>query len=563
MIIDARLLPAGETIETDVCIVGSGPAGITLARELIHQNFRVCLLESGSLELPDRDLEALAAVETANPEFEQVTADRRNRRFGGNSSFWSIQIGNGKVGLRHRPLDEVDFEQRDWMPHSGWPFSRDHLLPYYERAQRVFQMGPFAYEGADWADNQSPCLPFMGDRVTTRVFQFSPGAVFFEQYRREIDEAKNITTYIHANVTQLEADATGQHVTGVQVACLNGNRFTVSARIVVLAVGGIEAAQLLLLSNSVQKAGLGNEHDLVGRFFMDHPLVHGGLFIPNSTQMFNRTALYDLRVVNGVPVMGALALTDAVMRRENLPNISVNLFPRAKRYRTSEAIESLKALLKLRSFKEGKVLQHLSQALAGTDEIAGSIYDKITRQQVPFWSNFSTGGWSYLQPNREKAFYQFEVLHQTEQLPHPDNRVLLSDDCDLLGRRRAQVQSCWRQADIDGVKRAQQVFAEEIARAGLGRFVIEREGDLPILSTPGTSHHMGTTRMHNSARQGVVDANCRVHSVSNLYIASSSVFPTGGYANPTLTIAALSLRLADRIKNLMTDAIELRETAKV
>jgi choline dehydrogenase-like flavoprotein len=113
------------------------------------------------------------------------------------------------------------------------------------------------------------------------------------------------------------------------------------------------------------------------------------------------------------------------------------------------------------------------------------------------------------------------------------------------------MQTRWRDADIDSIRRAQTVFAQEIARAGLGRYEVELNGELPVIAHEGTSHHMGTTRMDVDPKQGVVDENCRVHSVSNLYIASSSVFPTGGYANPTLTIVALATRLADRVKSIM------------
>ncbi len=554
MFIDARLLPADEVVETEVCIIGTGPAGMTLARELAGQDFRVCLLESGGLDLPDANIQSLAEVET-DGDFVQVTADRRNRQYGGNSSYWNIKIGGGQLGVRHVPLDEVDFEKRDWLPYSGWPFDRAHLIPFYKRAQSVCKTGHFAYDAKAWEDAESPRLPLIGDRVTTRVFQFGPGAAFYQECRDEINRASNITTYLYANAVELETDEIARTVTRVRVACLNGNKFWVSAKIVILAVGGIESAHLLLLSNKTQQAGLGNQNDLVGRFFMDHPLIYGGHFIPSNPQIFNSTALYDMRRLGDVTVMGGLVLTDEVMRREQLLNISALLFPRPKRWQSSEAVSSLKALFSLGSLiREPKgVLQNLRNVVTGIDDIAASAYNKLTRKQLPLLANLSTGGWSQT-PNKERMYYSFEVLHQTEQAPHPDNRVVLGAECDKLGRRKAQMQSRWRDIDISGVRRGQAVFAQEIARAGLGRYQIELNGELPIVATAGTSHHLGTTRMHIDPKQGVVDENCRVHSVSNLFIASSSVFPTGGYANPTLTIVALAIRLADRVKTIMTSS---------
>lgn len=557
MLIDSRTLPADETIETDVCIVGTGPAGLSLARELAGQDFRVCLLESGGLDLPDPDTESLAEVETEG-DFVQVFPDRRNRRFGGNSSYWSINISKSQLGLRHVPLDEVDFEKREGLPYTGWPFDRDHLVPYYERAQKVCKLGPFTYEAEDWEDVNSPQLPFIGNRVTTRMFQFGPGAAFYKEYRDEINRAGNVTTYLHANAVELETEETAQTVTRVRVACLQGNQFWVKAKIVILAAGGVESAHLLLLSNKTQKAGLGNQNDLVGRFFMDHPLVYGGVVIPANPKMFDSMALYDLRQLSKGTVMGGLSFTNEAMRREQLLNVSMLLLPRPIKYQPAEAMSSLKALFSSQGYKEGAkgTLGHLSKVVTGLDEIAGSFYDKLTKKEPPFWPNLSQGGWSNL-PNKERIYNVFEVLHQTEQTPHPDNRVMLGDGLDKLGRRRVKMRTCWRDTDIQGVKRAQAVFAEEIARAGLGRYEIAKDGDLPVISTAGTSHHLGTARMDVDPKQGVVDENCKVHGVSNLFIASSAVFPTGGYGNPTLTIVALAIRIADRVKATMQTSTDL------
>lgn len=551
-LIDAHSLPADETIETEVCIVGSGPAGITLARELAGQNFRVCLLESGSTHLPTAATQSLSECQSVGDRFQVINAEIRNRQFGGNANLWKIRIGNNQKGVRYVPLDPIDFEQRDWLPYSGWPFDRTHLQPFYERAQAVCQIGPFAYEAEAWEDAQAPQLPFVGNRVTTGMFQFGPGTVFTRDYRDAIDQASNITTYLNANAVELETNETANTVTRVRVACLSGNRFWVAAKLVVLAVGGIEGAQLLLVSDQVQKTGLGNQNALVGRFFMDHPYLYGGLFIPNDPAIFNSTALYDLRRMNNVAIMGALKLTDEVLRREQLLNMTALLLPRHRRFR-SKAIASLKTLVASRHHRLGAKagLRHLGNVLMGVDDIAIAAY-KVLTQQRPVSPTLNNGGWSYL-PDKQRRYQLFEVFHQTEQTPHPDNRLVLSGETDHLGRRKVQLQWRWHDRDIQNIKRAQTIFAEEIARAGLGRFHIERDGDLPIVSNPGTAHHIGMTRMHSDPKQGVVDEHCQVHGV----IASSSVFPTGGYANPTLTIIALAIRLADYVKKVMAHRVTM------
>ncbi len=548
MLIDARTLPADQTIETEVCIVGTGPAGTTLAREFAGQDFRVCLLESGQIER-DPPTQSLYAGELVGDPYDAPSETRR-RRLGGTAHAWCIRIGGGRIGVRHMPLDDIDFESRDWLPYSGWPFAKAELEPFYRRAQAICQAGPYAYEADAWEDAQTPHLPLVSNRVTTSMFQFGPSSAFLDLHQGELQQAENITTYLHANVVELETDETAGTVSRVRVACLQGNRFWVRAKIVILATGGIENARLLLLSNQTQQAGLGNQQDRVGRFFMDHPLIRTGKLIPANRQLFNSTALYDRRQRNGVSVMGKLALSEDTLRREQLLNVSMVLFPRHRRY-GSTAVSSLKTLVAsgLRKQWPEHGVAHLGQVLAGLDDIAILGYRALTKQPY-FYSDWARGGWSEL-PHKEREFAYFEVFNQTEQSPDPDNRVTLGTELDALGCPKLKLHWRWSHSDVQRICRAQEIFAQEIARAGLGQLQIERNGELPQIVSASTHHHLGTTRMHPDPRQGVVDANCQVHGVANLFVAGSSVFPNGGYANPTLTIVALATRLADHVKVLM------------
>ncbi|MBD2448552.1 GMC family oxidoreductase [Nostoc sp. FACHB-152] len=547
MLIDARTLPTDETIETEVCIVGAGPAGITLARELAFADFRVCLLESGGIDF-DENTQSLSQGESVGNLFGTLDEQRRFQ-FGGTANSWKIRLGDNQIGVRYVPLDKIDFEKRDWLPYSGWPFDKSHLDPFYKRAQAVCKLGTFAYDAETWEDIQTPQLP-LGSNITTSMFQFGPRAVFTHEYREEINQARNITTYLNANLMEIETDETAKTVTRLRVACLSGNEFWVRAKVVILAAGGIETARLLLLSNKVQKAGLGNQNDLVGRFFMDHPLVSCGKLIPTNPELFQRTALYDLRRVNNIPVMGKLTLSEEVMRREQILNNSTLLFPIPKPYQL-QAVNSLKTLLSfLHNSKARKdVAKHVRHLITGLDYILPAGYGAVTKQQ-PFIPSLAWGGWSYIR-GHESRFAEFEALHQTEQVPDPDNRITLSANRDRLGRQQVKLHWRWNDIDIQNIKRTQDILQKEMKSAGIGQLQVERDGNLPKLIHPGTHHHMGTTRMHDDPKQGVVDRNCQVHGVSNLFIASSSVFPTGGYANPTLTIVALAIRLADHVKTVM------------
>ncbi|HEY9740936.1 MAG TPA: hypothetical protein V6C90_10645, partial [Coleofasciculaceae cyanobacterium] len=463
MLIDARTLPTNETIETDVCIVGAGPAGVSLARELIGQNFRVCLLESGGLE-PNDDIQSLAAEEGERFAGEYPGAVHlRHREFGGTAHRWGIDIGDNQRGVRYVPLDPIDFEKRDGVPYSGWPFSKSHLDPFYERAQATCQIGPYTYDPSDWEDEQSPQLAFTGNRVTSKMFQFGPRDIFIHDYRHELEQASNITIYIHATAVELETDEVAKTVTRVRVGCLPARQFWVSAKQFIIALGGIENARLLLLSDKTQKTGLGNQNDVVGRFFMDHPMVRSGLLLPSNPQIFDSMALYDMRRVRGTQVIAKLALTEEVMHREQLLNINAALFPRNSVYKLnplrflfpngknyqSKAVRSVQLLLQAARRREipKDLLKHLGQFVTGIDDM---LY--FQTRNKPVWAHtssvigFDQGGWSELQ-DKEKQFGVLEVVHITEQAPDPDNRVTIGTQLDALGCRKVKLD--WRWNEID------------------------------------------------------------------------------------------------------------------
>jgi choline dehydrogenase-like flavoprotein len=544
VIVDARSLPEGETIETDVCIVGAGVAGITLAREFIGQEFRVCLLESGGLE-PDRVTQSLYWGENiGHPYYDLDTA--RTRSWGGTSHRWIIEIGEHRLGARMRPLDAIDFEKRHWIPYSGWPFNKTHLDPFYERAQSICQIGPYQYDVEDWEDpEKKPRLPFVNGRVETTIFQFGPRDPFIYEYRGEIEQAENIVIYLYANAVETETTETAQAVTRLRVACLEGNQLWVSARLFVLAMGAIEIPRLLLLSNKVQNTGLGNQHDLVGRFFMEHPHLWSGFFVPSDANIFKSAALYKIDTVNKVPILGKLTLSEDVLRREELLNYCVSIhagpWPAWSRYQSpeSEGLDSLKALyggIRRRKIPHN-FANHLSNVVTDIDDVARAVYRKVRRKV--------DGAIEFKSSHKSEVFH---LNHMSEQAPNPNSRVTLATERDALGQNRVQLDWQLSAIDMRTIVRAQEIIDEELQRAGLGRLLIHLRGGTPPPNLHGGWHHMGTTRMHLDPKQGVVNESSQVHGISNLFIAGPSVFPTGGYANPVLTIVALAIRLADHVK---------------
>ena len=504
-------LPSDETVEVDVCIVGGGAAGITLAREFIGTSISVCLLESGGLTLRPED-QALYAGQVVGEDYHALERCRL-RFFGGTTNHW---------GGTCRPLDDIDFQCRSWVAHSGWPLSRQDLLPYYERAQQVCDLGPLAYEIADWPGLRP--LRVQGGSLLTRLFQKSPPTRFGTRYRRELMKAGNVTTFLRCNAVELETDGAGSRVTRVRVATLGGRRFRVAARSYVLALGAIENARLLLASKRVHENGLGNTNDLVGRYFMEHPYVIAASAVISRGDW--SPDLYTQQRVGKQRVAAFLTLSDEVQREKQLLNFGMTLYRKGK-VDTSNLM--------------GDVLDGLGQ-----DGESDALSDRLSAML----SNLADAAGDYYRDLWDED--AFHVMHWMETTPNPDNRVVLDREKDALGMNRVKL--AWKTSpdDIATMRRAMTAVGEALGRSGLGRLKIEfEEGATSWGSSQGWGcHHMGTTRMHDQATRGVVDRDCRVHGVSNLFIAGSSVFPTSGAANPTLTLIALSLRLADHLREL-------------
>lgn len=544
MLIDARQLPAGHVVETDVCIVGGGPAGLTVARELAGFNVRVCLLEGGGLAMDRQAQELCSGAMAGNYPISPLRS--RARQYGGTANRWLIDLPNGASGVRYAPLDEIDFEQRSWVAHSGWPFDKAQLEPYYRRAQKICGIGPYAYEPEAWEDGEAQCLRLPADWVVTRMFQFGAKTVFTRDIPNELNCSNNVTTYLNANVVEIETDQLGKVAVAVKVACLDGKRFSVVGKCFVLAAGGIENARLLLLSNTSQPAGLGNQYDLVGRFFMVHPQFHRDQFIPANADIFRRAFLYDVREVNQLTVMGRLGLAKKAMEREQLPNLGVMLLPRLGGYWFEKAAD-VEALLN-RGGISRRPFRYFNRVMFRLRRRASKACRKALRIEY-FNPTLEGGGWSDL-PGVEKKYAFFEMVSLVEQYPDPENRVMLDAELDRLGVRKLKLHWRWSDADHQRIFRARAAVCRSLAKAALGTSQLRDLGPQNIDS----HHHMGTTRMHRDLRQGVVNADCRVHGVGNLFVAGSSLFPTGGFANPTLTIVALAARLADHIKDAVQSA---------
>jgi choline dehydrogenase-like flavoprotein len=525
MFVDTARIPENSTVQGDVCIIGAGAAGIALALHLVDQPIQVALLESGGLVAEANAPRIYQVLPGARPRL--ARAPSRSWYFGGNTNHWA---GNCC------PLDDIDFEPREWIEFSGWPIRKEHLLPYYERAQAVCGLGDLSWYDLDACRPHLLQQPLDVDPavLTSKVVHTCPVPSFADLYRRRFETAENVHVYVHGTALRLKTNPAADQVHAVEVAGADGRRVRVEAKVFVLAAGGIENALLLLGSNDVAGNGLGNHYDLVGRFFMEHwyvdvPVASWGDALD--------LGFYDHTPQAVGPAHGwaQLALAEDLMRSERVAGLRL-WFPSVE---GSAAGQKSRRTLKAWLSRWGRPRQRLTELQLGLTDPGAMVRRLMSKL-------------GYRSPQRTAPFLRIEL----EQTPHPGNRTRLLSRVACDAQPRADLVLRLREEERRNLLRSLGIAA---AALSLPRRVVRQVG---IKLAAGWSdffwHHMGTTRMHHDPAQGVVDADCRVHGVSNLFVAGSSVFPTGGTAAPTLTIIALALRLAEhlcRVQGLPTATV--------
>lgn len=566
MFVDTRTLDEDALIEKTVCVVGAGVAGITLALELERAGIDACILESGGFEPDEATMDLNRGFSTGIPY--QFADGCRSRYLGGSSNCW---------GGWNRPFEEIDFRQRHWVPGSGWPMARDELRSYYERAHPLLQLGPDQWDAEFWerAINKHTVrrVPLTSGQVQDIIFQFSPPTRLGAEYRSQLEHARKVQVYLHANVVDIETDPAATTVTRLKVRTLSGRTVWAKAKQFILAAGGIENIRLLLNANNVQAAGLGNGHDQVGRFYLEHPRLLSGKVRFRKEWVDNM--LYDCRFhalnpsvsAHGVSFGGHFVLSPEVQEREGVLNAQTwfhSLFP-------GEGTDASKALMRVKLRATGAHQPGFTWA----GDIATLLGHPIDTFGFALTRLFHISSWV--------TGVKFQTI--VEPAPDPDSRVMLSDERDALGLRRVLVD--WRLGpqvrrtfDRNWAIIADELKMNRVADVELDPTLEDKEwpaaeqglrhhmrsGHVMVAQQDSgwprhpewSWHHMGGTRMHESPRDGVVDRDLKVHGMSNLHITGSSVFPTAAANFPTMTIAALTCRLADRLaKQLSQPELEV------
>jgi len=554
VLIDARRLQPDSTVRCEVCVVGTGAAGTTAALELAEKGHDVVLLEGGAVrrtrdrqETYEGEVESSGLDGSTHPPLETT----RVKKLGGTTGAW---------GGRCAPLDAIDFERRDFVDASGWPISRSSLDPFYARATTYCEAGEPEYTSAEALPGSGNFL--LHDEQQTelddgKVLRYSRPTDFGKTYRQQLERSPIVRCLHHANVLRFELD-TAANVEAAIVASSPGREFRVTARFFVIAAGGLETARLLLESERYRRQPICAGHDLIGRYYMTHldALVGSCRFRREPppaayTYELSRDGVYCRRLI---------CLTAGAQQKHELLNFSAVLYmPPPDDPSHGDGLLSTFAVAKdlLYRFRIGFKARRHGMEKEPID------YPSHARNIVrnPWGLPLFTADWTrrrWLASRKLPSFLvrpssgEFRLLVSAEQSPVKENRVLLSDDqWDAFGVPRLKVMWSVRPQDYESIVGNLEVVANNFRALDIGSLEIAEDVD-GLMSEMGGgflggTHAMGTARMSATPRTGVVDGECRVHGVNNLYIASSAVFPTGGFAAPTLTIVALSVRIADKI----------------
>jgi choline dehydrogenase-like flavoprotein len=534
-ILDLNRLSPDSLVDTDLCIVGSGPAGVSIATEFAGSKTNVLVLESGGLA-EEVDTQSLYEIDSVGAPRTLKQESLRRRILGGSSHIWTGRCA---------PFNEVDFEERPWIPYSGWPLTRRSLEPYIERAGITLGLGPNCYDETLWQRFKviRPSPELDRQYLEPTFWQFSRNSFNPKEPARFGQNlvrlsAANLRLLLHANVTHINTNADGTCFESVEVRSLQGKHARVRAKALALCCGGIENARLLLISNRTNPRGIGNRYDLVGRFLMDHiTCVMGKFDSTDAAEVRDRFGQYWLDNGNGRSVyLHGLALSRETQRKEQLLNGHAYI----EEYDIVDddpwsALRNLRSTLGWRiatkqTCRDARVLlTHLGEFCRG-----------LYRRQVKHRPQLT----------RVK---RVELQCILEQMPDPESRVVLSrNKRDALGMPLSEIN--WKMNERERLTawRMNQLICLEFQRLKLP---IPRRTPWLDEETDWMSHFVerahpsGSTRMSLDEKQGVVDPNCQIHGVEGLFVAGSSVFPTSGAANPTLMIVTMALRLADWLKS--------------
>jgi GMC oxidoreductase len=563
VIITADSLGGDATLSADLAVIGAGPAGIVVAMEVASRGFEVLLVESG-YERFSADVQQLAEAEDLNPDLHSPMSLTTRRQVGGTSVIW---------GGRCVPLDRVDFDHRSYIGNNNWPVSYEQLLPYSQRACDWLRCGRAVFDTSQMTHVPSSLVPGLpdGELRTSTLERWSLPTNFGREYKQSLKRSTRVRVITGLTCTEVVCPAGVPKVEHLKCRSLGGKRIRIQCRGYVIACGGLESTRLLLASRGPNGDRLGDHSGHLGAWYMGH--VEG---VIANIRFFTRpraTVFNYERDIDGTYVRRRLSLTREALHQHDLPNVAAWMAnPVLADPRHQNGVLSF-VYLTLRS-PLGRFVAPDAQRLSLTGEqIPGAPYPGTERGSLEaHLANIARDPFSVLgfggsfgakrllaRRRRAPGFFVYNadncypLQYHGEQLPNHKSRVTLGRSRDSVGMPRLCIDLRFSQNDVDGIVRWHRFCDDYLKRTGCGQLeYLSRDPAEAVWSRIGGGfHQLGTTRMAARSEDGVVDEHLTVHGVKNLYVASSSVFPTAGQANPTFMIVVFALRLADRLQSLL------------
>jgi choline dehydrogenase-like flavoprotein len=510
-----------EHPEFEVCVVGAGAAGITLAANLATTGVRTLLLEAGGRGYSVRDQDAYHGDVGEGLTYTGLY-DGRFRTLGGTTTQWAGQI---------LEIDEFVFDKRPWISGSGWPFPKSDLVPYYKRAAALegLATGPKA------ADEIWHLLGFkappLGSDLSSSFSGFTLSTDFAALYRDALENEPNLTVYLHANACEFIVAGDNATIAAIRCRTVNGHETTFRARFFILCVGGLETCRFLLQPQSDGAVSPWNRRDLVGRHFQDHLLCYvADVIHPNSS--FSNMYV-DFFSLNGYRYQHKIKLSASAQQRLGTLDIAGFITQFTGGYDDMARAYETVRWIRTRRFEKltpGRLVHLVAHS------------HKLLWHKIPYSRSTQLKRWS------SRTALKLNV--NCEQNPLSEGRITLSSKRDALGLFRAKVN--WRasEQELYSVRKYVDVIRDTFERNGLGevRPVPSLFADEFAATIRDSFHHIGGTRMATAEGTGVVDPDLRIFGTKNGYVCSTSVFPSAGFANPTHTLLALALRLSDHLQ---------------
>jgi hypothetical protein len=524
-----------EIPSADVCIVGAGPVGLALTFALEQQGRRVLLLETGSVDgrLPASQHD----IAYAN-EHHAALVDSNGAGLGGTSSLW---------GGRCVAFDDLDFEPRAYVPHSGWPISHSALSNYYPAAFRFLDCSRTAPPAPEIA-------PEMGDVDIGAIEYWSKQPSLKDLYRARIEASKTIFFVPDIQVTTLITSSPDHSRVESLVAERNGKTVSIVAPVFALACGGLGNTRLML---QLQEALPPDRKisDALGRYYQGH--LTGYIAVAQFDHDAAAAMLMFETDNDGRQVRRRFQIGDAAQRTNEILNTVfwADAISIADPRHHSSGLSALYLLLKCtglyRRISNGNAAGSTSRDRANYRRHFENLRPK--RYAFGDYAHTITSLFAHSRDRKRtlrNPARRYLLRYHAEQIPHPDSRVSLGN-LDGGARQVLSVDYRVQSADISSVLRAHTMLDAWLRRNGIGHLEYlhdsaQRFDAVNIQSLDGF-HQIGLARMGNDTSTSVTDRDCKVHGLSNLYLAGSCLFPTSGQANPTLPAVALAFRLGDHL----------------